>query len=156
MGIVFTGAVLQQLGLIEVGLLLEIGEQYRRRWWLAPLITPTGAALYAVALPGSVLYILAGLLFKPFYATVMIVAGGVLGGMGGYCFSRFMSARARKRLEALKAFAVLQKHGDFSTLCAYFPNFPSIINYGAGILNIALPRFIITTAFEGERIELFD
>ncbi len=147
--LVFAGIVLHQLGILEERFFLEAGERHLDRWWFAPLIILVKAVLYIFALPGSLMYVVAGLLYQPIHATLIIVAGGVAGAIGAYFFSRYMSQATRQRVQSSKAFSIMKKHGDFATLSAVriLPGFPhSVTNYGSGILGIPLRRFIITAA----------
>lgn len=60
-----------------------------------------------------------------------------------------MSERAVGSIETSRFFSFLQKHSDFATLCAIrtFPSFPhTVINYGAAVLQVPLPRFVMSTA----------
>jgi len=145
--LVIVGIILYQLGFFEERFFIEIGERHLKKWWFIPLVILSKALLYAFALPGSVMYVVAGLFYEPLHATLIIAAGGVSGAIGAYYLSRTMSKEARKRIQSSKAFSVMQRHSDFATLSAVrtLPGFPhSIINYGAGILNIPMGRFIIS------------
>mgnify|MGYP002152283038 CR=1 FL=1 len=145
--LVFAWVTIRHPGFTEESFLLGIGEKYACNWWFPPLIILLKAVLYTFAFPGSIMYIFAGLFYKPFSATLIITAGGVLGAIGAYFVSAFISGGARKRIESSKAFAAMQQQSDWLTLCAVriLPGFPhSIINYGAGILKIPLPVFITT------------
>jgi len=147
--LVLAGIVLHQLGILEERFFLEAGERHLDRWWFAPMIILVKAVLYIFALPGSVMYVVAGLLYQPIHAMLIIIAGGVAGAVGAYFFSRSMSQATRLRVQSSKAFSIMKKHGDFATLSAIriLPGFPhSVTNYGSGILGIPLPRFIITAA----------
>lgn len=145
--LVLAGIMLYQSGFFEDRFFQGIEDQYISNWWFAPLIIAAKAVFYAFALPGSIFYVPAGIFFNPFYATLIIASGGVLGAVGAYFFSRFISRESRGRIRSSKAFAAIQKHGNFSMLSAVriLPGFPhSVINYGSGILNIPLPMFIAT------------
>ncbi|MBR9980904.1 MAG: VTT domain-containing protein [Desulfatitalea sp.] len=146
--ILVLGILLGQLGWFDWRLLLHRGEQYAHLWWFVPAVIATKVVLYTFALPGSTLIWVAGLLFDPIAATLIIVAGGTGGALAAYGFCRRMSADARRRLEGSRLFQFLHRHSDWATLCAIriLPNFPhSVINYGSGLLALPLPRFLIST-----------
>lgn len=147
--LVLAGIVLHQAGILGERFFLEAGEHHLDRWWFPPLIILVSSLLYVFALPGSVMYVVAGLLYQPIHAMLIIIAGGVTGAIGAYFFSRSMSQATRQRVQSSKAFSIMKKHGDFATLSAIriLPGFPhSVTNYGSGILEIPLPRFIVTAA----------
>lgn len=146
--IVVLGIILHQMGIFDWYRFLEVGEKYAHTWWFPPVIIIIKALLYMFALPGSVMYWVSGLLFPPLYATIIIVIGGVLGAVLAYRFSRSMSRDSAERIQSSRFFKMLRNHSDFATLSAIrsLPNFPhSIINYGSGMLNIPMPRFLIST-----------
>jgi len=79
---------------------------------------------------------------------MIILAGGVGGATAAYFFARRISGGDAGKIETSRLFSLLQKHTDFTTLCAVrtLPNFPhTVINYGSGILNVPLPRFVAST-----------
>ena len=145
--LILIGIVLHQTGYFKEQFFLEIAETHLDKWWFIPLLILVTTSLYAFALPGSVMYVVAGLLYKPFLATLIVVAGGVSGAVAAYYLSGFLSKGTRSRIQSSKAFSIIQKHSDFATLGAVrmLPGFPhSIINYGSGILKTPLFIFIIT------------
>jgi uncharacterized membrane protein YdjX (TVP38/TMEM64 family) len=147
-GLLVTGIILHQLNVIDWFRILNIAETYAHHWWFPPLIVTVKAVLYIFALPGSSMYWVAGLLYEPLPATLIIVIGGVGGAIGAYFFSRSMSDEMSERIESSRFFSFLKVHGDFASLSAArtLPNFPhSVINYGAGILNIPFPSFFFST-----------
>jgi uncharacterized membrane protein YdjX (TVP38/TMEM64 family) len=146
--IIASGIALQQLGILDWRQLLVLGESYAHLWWFPLLIVLIGALLYTFALPGSSMFWVAGILFEPLTATVLLVAGGVGGAIGAYFFSRIMSSDIRERVQQSRFFKVIKNHGDFATLTAIriLPNFPhSVINYGSGMLHIPLSRLILAS-----------
>ncbi len=146
--LVAAGVILHLLGWFDWRRLIEEGEKFAHTWWFAPAVIMIKIALYTFALPGSVMFWVAGLFFDPIAATLIILAGGVGGAMTAYAFSRSMSRGEADKLEASRFFKLLKKHTDFATLCAVrtLPNFPhTVINYGSGILDVPLPRFILST-----------
>lgn len=146
--LVSAGVILHLLGWFDWRRFIELGEQYAHHWWFAPAIIVIKVVLYTFALPGSVMFWVAGLFYDPIPATAVIVAGGVGGATAAYFFARRISGEDAGKVETSRLFSLLQNHTDFTTLCAVrtVPNFPhTVINYGAGILNIPLPRFIVST-----------
>ncbi len=147
-GIILTGIILHQMGIFDWYRFLEIGEKYAHTWWFPPAVVITKAALYMFALPGSTMYWVSGLLFPPVYATIIVVFGGVFGAVLAYRFAQNMSRDSAERIRSSRFFKILRNHSDFATLSAIrsLPNFPhSIINYGSGMLNIPMPRFLVST-----------
>lgn len=146
--ILAAGILLHQLGWFDWQRFLVQGEKYAYTWWFAPSLIAAKMLLYAFALPGSTLIWVAGLLYDPFTATMVIVAGGLGGAVAAYALARGMSLDFTKRVASSRFFGFLQRHTDLGTLCAMrtLPNFPhSVINYGAGMLAVPLPRFIVST-----------
>jgi uncharacterized membrane protein YdjX (TVP38/TMEM64 family) len=150
LGLLFiAGIIVHHLGWFDWHILLAQGEIYAHLWWFIPVIIAIKVLLYTFALPGSTLIWVAGLFYEPLVATAIIVAGGVGGAAAAYAFTRRMSTDVAAKIEASRFFGFLRKHTDWATLCAVrlLPNFPhSVINYGAGILRVPLPRFFFSTA----------
>jgi uncharacterized membrane protein YdjX (TVP38/TMEM64 family) len=147
-GLLIAGVLLHQLDIINWYIVLETAETYAHLWWFPPLIITLKAVLYTFALPGSAMYWIAGILYKPAWATLIIVIGGVGGAVSAYYFSRSMSEDMEERITSSRFFSFLRSHSDFANLSAArtLPNFPhSIINYGAGILNISFRTFFFST-----------
>jgi uncharacterized membrane protein YdjX (TVP38/TMEM64 family) len=145
--LVAAGLVIHHMNIFDVSLLIESSDLHLYKWWFPLLLILGNAVLYAFALPGSAMYLVAGLLYNPFYATLIIVAGGVSGAVAAYHFSSFMSEQARNRIQETRIFSIIRKQGDFATLCAIrtLPGFPhSVINYGSGLLSIPIHLFIST------------
>jgi uncharacterized membrane protein YdjX (TVP38/TMEM64 family) len=149
LGLLFAaGIIVQQSGWFDWRMLLEQGEEYAHAWWFVPVIIAAQVVLYTFALPGSSMIWVAGLFYEPLVATVIVVAGGVGGAAAAYGFTRRMSTEIAAKTEASVFFGFLRKHSDWATLSAMrsLPNFPhSVINYGAGILRVPLPRFFFST-----------
>jgi uncharacterized membrane protein YdjX (TVP38/TMEM64 family) len=147
-GLLIAGVLLHQLDIINWYRVLETAESYAHLWWFPPLIIIVKAVLYTFALPGSAMYWIAGILYEPTWATLIIVIGGVGGAVSAYYFSRSMSDEMEERITSSRFFSLLRSHSDFATLSAarMLPNFPhSIINYGAGILNVSFRSFFFST-----------
>jgi len=146
--IIVTGIVLHQMGILDWYRLLDLGEKYAYTWWFPPLVIVVKAVLYMFAMPGSSMYWVAGILFPPLYATIIVVIGGVVGSILAYRFSQNMSKDSANRIQSSRFFSVIRNHSDFLTLSAIrtLPNFPhSVINYGSGILHVPMTRFLVST-----------
>lgn len=146
--LISAGVILHLLGWFDWRRFIELGEEYAHTWWFAPAIIMVKMVLYTFALPGSVMFWVAGLFYDPIPATAVIVAGGVGGATTAYFFARSISGEDAGRVETTRLFSLMRKNTDLATLCAVrtLPNFPhTVINYGAAILNVPLPRFIIST-----------
>lgn len=121
--------------------------QWTHTWWLIPVLILGQALPFAFALPGSLMFLVIGLLYDPFPATAMITAGGVLGSTAAYHFSRLFSLGWVQRVQGHRIFRVLQGNTNLLMLCAMrtLPGFPhSIINYGSGLLHVPLKRFVLS------------
>lgn len=146
--LISAGVILHLLGWFDWRRFIELGEEYAHTWWFAPAIIIIKVVLYTFALPGSVMFWVAGLFYNPITATLVIVAGGVGGASAAYFFARSISRGDADKVESSRFFSLLNKHTDLATLCAVrtLPNFPhTVINYGSAILNVPFPRFIIST-----------
>jgi len=142
------GILAQQMGWFDWQWLYEQCRQYAHMWWFPLAIIASMVVLFAFAQAGSMLFWVAGLFYETITATIIIVAGGVGGGLAAYAFSRRLSGGFARKLPSSRYFRFFRRHTDAATLCAVriTPNFPhSVINYGAGILGVPVPRFLITT-----------
>jgi uncharacterized membrane protein YdjX (TVP38/TMEM64 family) len=148
--LIFLGVIINQTGLFDWRQILEQIEKFSDHWWVWTLILGAKVILYAFALPGSSLIWIASILYNPIYATLIIISGGTLGGLLGYFLSKRLSQKEKSGEKDSIFFGFLQKNSNFPALCAarIIPGFPhSVINYGSGVLNIPLSRFLLTTLF---------
>ncbi|SDB05177.1 Uncharacterized membrane protein YdjX, TVP38/TMEM64 family, SNARE-associated domain [Desulfonatronum thiosulfatophilum] len=133
---------------MEYGKLIHLkAEQWTHTWWLVPILICAQAFPFALALPGSIMFLVIGLLYDPLPATAMITAGGVLGSTLAYYFSRRLGNSWVSRVQQGRMYQILRRNTNFLMLCAMrtLPGFPhSIINYGSGLLRIPLKRFVIS------------
>lgn len=146
--LVSTGVVLNMLGWFDWQRFVDAGERYAGTWWFPSAVILSKVVLYTFALPGSMLVWVSGLFYDSVMATLVIVSGGTCGAIAAYLFARSLSGRDAVGVQSSRFFRFLQNNTDLATLCAIrtLPNFPhSVINYGSGILNVPLPRFIIST-----------
>jgi uncharacterized membrane protein YdjX (TVP38/TMEM64 family) len=142
------GIILQRLGVFDGYQLHRIAESYAYLWWFPLMIILAKIILYTFGLPGSALCWIAGVLYHPLEATLIIAAGGVAGGVIAFTFSRRMFPEVRGKIETSRFYSFIQTHSDFTTLCAIriLPTFPhSVINFGSGMIHVPPHRFIIST-----------
>ena len=146
--LVALGILLQITGLIDWHKVLQWAQEYSGHWWLALLLILLQATLFTLALPGSAILWVVAPLYNPITATVILVSGSTLGALGAYTFSHKETLRWSGRVHDSHLFHVLKTRSDFLSLTAIrlIPAFPhSVINYGAGILELPLDRFIVST-----------
>ncbi len=149
LAILITGFAAVHFGWIDTEKIMSAASDWSKHWWLPPLLVLSMAAFFVVALPGSIFFWIIGFLYAPLWATLMVTAGGVLGGIGGYALARSLSPPAVARPdESSGIYRFLQRRSDIYSLCAIrsLPFFPhSVINYTSGMLRIPLSRFIIAS-----------
>ncbi len=104
--------------------------------WVAPVLIALYIITFSLAVPGSALFIAAGLALLPWQATICGVIGGTAGSVGGYLVGGVLAGEARERWRRRRGFQLLEKSLDFLGLLTLrlLPAFPhSVINYGSGI-----------------------
>lgn len=119
--------------------------EWTHAWWLVPVLVLAQALPFAFALPGSVMFLVIGLLYDPLPAAAMIAAGGVMGSMAAYYLSGKIAVSWMEQVRRQRVYKVLRSNTNFLMLCAMrtLPGFPhSVINYGSGLLRIPLKRFV--------------
>lgn len=145
------GFIAGRTGLVDWEWMLRQSERAAGNWWGPPVVIAVMAAFYIFGLPGSVFFWIAGLLYHPVPATLIITAAGVLGGTGAAVFARKMAGSPEDRPQADPALLrFMARHSDVATLFAIraMPFFPhAVINYGAGVLGIHLGKFAVASAF---------
>lgn len=132
-------------GWLDARALLEIARGYAQHWWLALLLVAAQALLFTFALAGSLFLWVAAPLYPPEIAALILTAGGTLGGIGAYQFSRFLTQDWLDRLHRSRTYRLLQRHDNFFALFALrvFPGFPhALVNYSAGLLKARRSHFI--------------
>ncbi len=142
--LIIAGIGLAVLDPADRELILAWGEAMAGRPWTPILMILVQAALFTVAMPGSLVLWLVAPFYHPVQATLILLIGTLAGALGGYAFSARLGQQARERLSHRKAFRILAQRSDFLTQCALrvLPGFPhSIVNYGAGILRIPVWKF---------------
>ncbi len=143
--LIVLGILLEIAGWLDARALLEIARGYTQYWWLALVLVAAQAVLFTFALAGSLFLWVAAPLYPPVLATLILTAGGTLGGIGAYLFSRYLTQDWLERLHRSRAYRLLRRHDNFFALFALrvFPGFPhSLVNYSAGLLKARLPDFV--------------
>ncbi len=110
------------------------------------IIAMTAAWLYAF--PASIFFFVTPLLYPPIEATTIICAGSLTGSAAGYWAARFVGGPWFEKFREHRITVFLKRHSSFASLFAIriFPSSPhGFINYGAGLLEIPLIKFLIAT-----------
>lgn len=146
---VIAGGVLGLWQPVELHVVLEWGRHITGHPATPVLLVAVMAILFTFAMPGSLCVWLVAPFQPPAVATAILVAGSVLGAFGAWQLAWrlgggwSMGPRGERIRNALAA------RSDFTMLCALrvLPGFPhSVVNYAGGILQIALPRFLLAAA----------
>ena len=151
------GIAMELAGLLDARQLLEIARGYTQHWWLIVLLILMQALLFTFALAGSLFLWVVAPLYPPLVATLILVAGATLGGIGAYLFSTYLTEEWQHRIENSHSYRILQTQDNFFTLFAMrvFPGFPhAIVNYSSGVLKARLSHFIVA-AFLGISIKSY-
>ena len=116
--------------------------------WTAFLIVTAMTGAWTFALPASVFFFITPLLFPPLSATAIICLGSATGTTMGYVAARYIGGPWVERFRDHRVTKFLERHSSFSSLFAIrtFPSSPhGFINYGAGLVKIPLPKFLLAT-----------
>lgn len=146
LALVSLGLLLQVAGLLDAEKLLALVRGYSGNWWLVLVLILAQAVLFTFALAGSLFLWIAAPLYPPPMAAFILAAGGTLGGLGAYYFSRHLTVDWKRRIEKSRGYRLLHSRGDFFSLFAMriFPGFPhALVNYSAGILRARIDHFAI-------------
>ena len=155
--LITAGLLLEFYGLLDAEKMLNVARGYSDQWWLVVVLILLQAILFTFALGGSFFLWIAAPLYPPTMATFILAAGGTLGGIGAYFFSKRLTDEWVERIEKSHAYKLLHKQDNFFALFALrvFPAFPhSLVNYSSGILNVKLSHFIVA-AFLGIGIKSY-
>ncbi|WP_291323551.1 VTT domain-containing protein [Desulfonatronospira sp.] len=147
-GILFVGLLLQQSGVIDISREIARAENLAQLWWSPLLFIILMAVLYTMAMPAAFFIWAMGVIYHPWAATIMVVAGGLAGSIGAYYFTGYLSSSLRERFSRTQAFRLLRQNSGFFQLLAMrsLPGFPhALINYSCGILQIPLAAYIYST-----------
>ncbi len=143
--LIITGILLEVAGLLDAENMLGIAREYVDRWWLVLILILLQMILFTFALAGSFFLWIVAPLYPPAMATFILAAGGTLGGVTAYLFSKRLTDEWIEKIEKSRTYKLLHKQNNFFTLFALrvFPGFPhSLVNYSSGILNVKLSHFI--------------
>ena len=142
------GIMLEIAGLLDAERMLNVAREYADHWWLVLVLILLQAILFTFALAGSFFLWIAAPLYSPAMATFILAAGGTLGGISAYFFSRRLTDDCIEKIQNSHAYRLLHKQDNFFTLFALrvFPAFPhALVNYSSGMLNVKLSHFIAAT-----------
>lgn len=146
-------AAVAAAGAVVGALLVQpIHDELTERVWALGPAAPAGFVLgYAVLslllVPGSVLSVLAGVLFGALWGTVLAFAGGVLGSISAFLVGRRLGRGAVERLTGERLRKVDQWLADHGVLALavvrIVPAMPySLLNYAAGLTGIPFSRYV--------------
>ncbi len=82
------GILLEVAGLLDAEKMLGIAREYADRWWLVLVLILLQLILFTFALAGSFLLWIVAPIYPPAMATFILAAGGTLGGITAYLFSK--------------------------------------------------------------------
>ena len=143
--LITAGILLEVAGLLDADNMLIVAREYSDQWWLVLLLILLQIILFTFALAGSFFLWIAAPLYPPAMATFILAAGGTLGGITAYLFSKRLTDEWIEKIENSHTYKLLQKQDNFFTLFALrvFPAFPhALVNYSSGMLNVKLSHFI--------------
>ncbi|MCK4674721.1 MAG: VTT domain-containing protein [Gammaproteobacteria bacterium] len=143
--LITAGILLEVAGLLDAEKMLNIAREYADYWWLVLVLILLQVILFTFALAGSFFLWIAAPLYPPAMATFILAAGGTLGGISAYFFSKRLTDEWIEKIENSRTYKLLQKQDNFFTLFALrvFPAFPhALVNYSSGMLNVKLSHFI--------------
>jgi len=143
--LIAAGILLEVAGLLDANKMLNIARGYSDQWWLVLVLILLQTILFTFALAGSFFLWIAAPLYPPAMATFILAAGGTLGGISAYWFSRRLTDEWIEKIENSRTYKLLHKQDNFFTLFALrvFPAFPhALVNYSSGMLNVKLSHFI--------------
>ena len=143
--LITVGISLEFAGLLDAEEMLSVARQYSEHWWLVIILILLQTVLFTFALAGSFFLWIVAPLYPPVIAALILAAGGTLGGIGAFFFSRRLTDDWIARIENSHAYRLLHKQDNFFTLFALrvLPTFPhSLVNYSSGMLKVKLSHFI--------------
>lgn len=139
------GLVLEIAGLLDARQLLTVAREFAQHWWLVPVLILAQAVLFTFALAGSIFLWIVAPLYPPAMTAFILAAGGTLGGLGAYLFSRYLTEEWTTKIQGSRSYRFLHAQDNFLSLFAMrvFPAFPhSLVNYSSGILKVKLSHFV--------------
>ncbi len=143
--LITAGILLEVAGLLDADKMLNIAREYTDHWWLVLVLILLQMILFTFALAGSFFLWIVAPLYPPAMATFILAAGGTLGGITAYLFSKRLTDEWIEKIENSHTYKLLRKQDNFFTLFALrvFPAFHhALVNYSSGMLNVKLSHFI--------------
>jgi len=143
--LITAGILLEVAGLLDADKMLNIAREYTDYLWLILVLILLQIILFTFALAGSFFLWIVAPLYPPAMATFILAAGGTIGGITAYLFSKRLTDEWIEKIENSHTYKLLQKQDNFFTLFALrvFPAFPhALVNYSSGMLNVKLSHFI--------------
>jgi len=144
--LIAAGIFLDLAGMFDADKMLNLARGYADQWWLVLLLILLQVILFTFALAGSLFLWVVAPLYPPAMATFILAAGGTLGGVTAYLFSRRLTDDWIQKIENSRTYKLLHNQDNFFALFALrvFPAFPhSLVNYSSGILKVKLSHFIL-------------
>ncbi|MCG6936890.1 MAG: VTT domain-containing protein [Gammaproteobacteria bacterium] len=139
------GIILEFAGLLDADRMLNIAREYADHWWLVLVLILLQVILFTFALAGSFFLWIVAPLYPPPMAAFILAAGGTIGGITAYFFSRRLTDEWIRKIEKSHTYRLLHRQDNFFSLFALrvFPAFPhALVNYSSGMLNVKLSHFI--------------
>ena len=155
--LVAIGILFQIYGVLDVDKIFSFVKGYTDQWWLIVVLIVLQIILFTFALAGSLVFWVVAPLYPPLISTLIVSVGAMLGGVGAYFFSKYITDDWIKKIENSHAYKILHKEENFFSLFALrvFPGFPhSLVNYSSGILQVKLSHFVVA-AFLGVGIKSY-
>ena len=97
--LVALGLAGEVFGLLDAEKWIGLARQYAQHWWLVLLIILIQSILFTFALAGSLFLWVAALLYPPVTATLILVTGSTLGGLGAYFLSGYLTDEVKNKIE---------------------------------------------------------
>jgi len=144
--LITAGLLLDMAGLFDADKMLKLARGHADQWWLVLALILLQVLLYTFALAGSSFLWIVAPLYPPVMATFILAAGGTLGGITAYLFSRRLTDDWNVKIGSSRTYKLLHQQDNFFVLFALrvLPAFPhSLINYSSGILKVKLSHFIL-------------
>lgn len=119
--------------------------------WAPPVFIALYAAAAVLFVPGSVMTLVGGALFGPWWGTMWNLIGAVLGATLAFVAARYVAAgfiarRAGPRLKALTE-GVEAEGWRFVAFVRLVPLFPfNLLNYALGLTRIRLAEYVLASA----------
>lgn len=123
-------------------------QEWRFNIWAPVLIIVAMTVAWSVALPASAFLFITPLLFPPHWSALITTTGCVLGTTIGYLVARYAGGAWVERFRDGRLHRFFKRHSSFVVLFAIRlpPSSPhGFINYGAGLAEIPLARFVLAT-----------